>query len=205
MLETLSAWLGAPAFTLAGYAASRAELLGAVLGLCMAVCNIRVNPLAWPLGIASAALYALVFHNAGLQGNALLQGLFITVSLWGWWQWLRGRGDDGRALRVGLLPTGGRALAVGTWLLLWPLVLVVLYAERNLVNAADAFTTAGSVVAQVMLARKRVENWWAWIGVNVVGVLLFAGQQLWLTALLYTLFLITAVIGARAWRRLAAA
>lgn len=205
MLETFSAWLGAPAFTLAGYAASRAELIAALLGVWMVVCNIRVNPLAWPLAIMSSALYGLVFHGAGLHGNALLQGLFIVVALWGWWQWLHGAQADGAALRVG--PLGGRArvLALLTWLTLWPVLLLALNDEISLVSAADAFTASGSVIGQLLLARKRLENWWTWIAVNLVGIVLFASQALWLTVALYVLFLVMAVIGARAWHRLAGA
>lgn len=205
MLDTASAWLGAPAFTLAGYAASRAELIAALLGVWMVVCNIRVNPLAWPLAITSSALYALVFHAAGLHGNAWLQGLFIVVALWGWWQWLRGAGADGAALRVGTLGARGRLLALIGWLLLWPLLLVVLNDDLNPVTAADAFTASGSVIGQLLLARKRLESWWTWIAVNTVGVVLFASQQLWLTVALYLLFLVMATVGARAWRRLASA
>lgn len=205
MLETLSAWLGAPAFHLAGYAASRAELIAALLGVWMVVCNIRVKPLAWPLAITSSALYGLVFHAAGLHGNAWLQALFIVVACWGWWQWLRGAQADGSALRIGTLTPRARWLTLLGWLALWPLLLVALNDDLTPVTTADAFTASGSVIGQLLLARKRLENWWTWAAVNAVGVLLFASQQLWLTVGLYTLFLVMALVGARTWQRRLAA
>jgi nicotinamide mononucleotide transporter len=49
-----------------------------------------------------------------------------------------------------------------------------------------------------------VENWPVWVGVNVVSVALFATKGLWLTTLLYAVFVVLSVLGWRAWRRLAA-
>ena len=63
----------------------------------------------------------------------------------------------------------------------------------------DAWPTAGSVVGQVLLGRKRIENWVVWVMVNAVSVGLFAWKQLWLTAVLYALFTLMSVWGWRAW------
>ena len=97
-MDALVAFLNAPALAYGGLRASVAELAGALLGVAMVGFNMRVNPLGWPLAIASSALYLLVFWQARLYGDAGLQLVFIVVALWGWWQWLRGRQADGRAL-----------------------------------------------------------------------------------------------------------
>ena len=68
----------------------------------------------------------------------------------------------------------------------------------------DAFPTAASVLGQWLLGRKYLENWLAWIVVNIVSVGLFAYKGLWLTVILYTIFIVMSVFGWRAWRRLAA-
>ena len=64
----------------------------------------------------------------------------------------------------------------------------------------DAFTTAGSVLAQVLTARKYREAWLGWIAINGLSVLLFAQQGLWPTALLYAVFAALSVAGWRTWR-----
>jgi nicotinamide mononucleotide transporter len=69
----------------------------------------------------------------------------------------------------------------------------------------DALPTAGSLAGQWLLARKYVDNWPVWVVVNAVSVGLFAWKGLWLTAVLYALFLVMALWGWRAWQRLAAA
>ena len=206
MLGSLIEFLNAPAFALGAFAASRAELLGAVLGVWMVFCNFRVDPLGWPLAIASSALYLLVFAQARLYGDAALQLLFIALALWGWWQWLRGSTADGSALTVRPLTARGRGAALFAFALLWPATgLLLKHGTDTDVPWWDAFPTAGSIVGQVLLARKHVENWIAWLLVNTVAVVLFAYKGLWLTTLLYGLFALLSVIGWRTWARLASA
>lgn len=205
-LAEFTVWLNAALPLPGGLASSRAELLGAALGLAMVVCNIRVHPLAWPLAMLSSALYGLVFWQARLYGDMALQGLFIAVAAVGWWQWLRGRGDDGQPLRVGRLTPRQRGLGLLALVLLTPALALAL--DRGTDAAAvwpDAFVTAGSVLGQLLLVRKKLEHWWAWIAVNAVAVALFASQGLVLTAGLYALFLLMALAGDRAWRARAAA
>jgi nicotinamide mononucleotide transporter len=205
-MDTLVAWLSTTAFAIGAVSASRAELIGAVLGVWMVVCNIRVNPLAWPLAIASSALYLLVFWQARLYGDAGLQVLFIVVALWGWWQWLRGHQADGSKLLVRYLSARGQLALLAAFAVLWPATgLFLLRATDTDVPWWDAFPTAGSVIGQWLLGRKYVENWPAWIVVNIVGVALFAYKGLWLTVGLYLLFLVMAIGGWLAWHRLAAA
>lgn len=202
MLADLVAVLNLPAFALGAFAASRAELLGALLGVWMVLLNMRVNPAAWPLAIASSLLYLLVFWDARLYGDASLQLLFVTVAFWGWWQWLHGRQADGSALEVRHLGPRGRAAALAAFALLWPAIgLLLKHATDTDVPWWDAFPTAGSVVAQVLLGRKYVENWPGWVAVNVVAIGLFAYKGLWLTVGLYALFALLAVAGWRAWSR----
>ena len=92
--------LFAPAFNIWGSAVTWLELLAFVLAIAMVVFNIRVNPLGWPLAIASSLLYFLLFWKSRLYGDASLQIFFVAVAGWGWWQWLRGTDAAGNALGV---------------------------------------------------------------------------------------------------------
>ncbi|HMM84318.1 nicotinamide riboside transporter PnuC [Azohydromonas sp.] len=205
-MDTLWSLVGAPAFVLWGSPVAWAEVVAFVLAVWMVVCNWRVNPLAWPLAMASSALYGLLFADHRLYGEASLQLVFIAVAVWGWWQWVRGTGDDGRALRVRHLDRRHLAGVVAFVLVAWPLLGVFLdrFTDSD-VPFFDALPTVGSLAGQWLLGRKYVENWPAWIGVNVVSVGLFAWKGLWLTVLLYALFVVMATIGWRTWRRRARA
>ena len=205
-LQLLLARFLAPAFTLWTTPVSWLEALAFVLALVMVVLNMRVNPIAWPLAIVSSLLYFVLFWDSRLYGDASLQVFFAIVALWGWWQWLRGKEADGRELQVRRLPKARRWWLLGALAVAWPATGLFLRRYTNTdVPWWDAFPTAASVIGQWLLGRKYLENWLAWVVVNVVSVGLFAYKGLWLTVLLYVLFVALSVLGWRAWRRLLAA
>jgi nicotinamide mononucleotide transporter len=206
VLDSLRALLDtalAPLFTLLGSPVSALELLAFLLALWMVACNLRVNPLGWPLAIVSSGLYGLLFMQSKLYGEASLQVLFMALAGWGWWQWLRGTGDDGQALQVRRMTARARTGAALATLAAWPLAgLLLKHATDSDVPFLDALPTVASATGQILLARKRVENWAVWLFVNVVSVGLFAYKGLWLTVVLYSLFAVLSVVGLRAWQRL---
>jgi nicotinamide mononucleotide transporter len=196
----------AAAFTLWGSPVTWLEVVAFAAAVLMVLANFRVNPIAWPLAILSSLLYALLFADSKLYGEAALQFVFIAAACWGWWQWQRGRGDDGAALRVHHLSRRSIALLAVATLAAWPLAGALLdRATDSDVPYFDALPTVASLLGQLLLARKCVENWPVWVGVNVVSVALFAYKGLWLTTLLYAVFVVLSFVGWRTWRRLAAA
>jgi len=173
-----------------------------VLAIAMVVCNIRVNPIGWPLAIVSSLLYVALFWDNKLYGDASLQVFFALVASWGWWQWLRGTQDGGHALQVRSMGLRGRLAVVVATLALWPALGWFLkhYTDTD-VPWWDAFPTAASVVGQWLLGRKYVENWPMWVVVNAVSIALFAYKGLWVTAVLYAIFLGMSFAGWRAWQQ----
>lgn len=193
----------APAFTLWGSPSTWLEVVAFVLAVWMVLANLRVNPIGWPLAIASSLLYALLFADSKLYGEASLQLFFVVVALWGWWQWLRGTGGDGQALRVHRLAPRHLVMVLVATLAAWPLLALLLARLTDSdVPWLDALPTVASITGQLLLGRKLVENWPTWLAVNVFSVGLFAYKGLWLTVLLYALFAGLSVAGWRAWRRL---
>jgi nicotinamide mononucleotide transporter len=194
--------LFATAFTAWGASTSWLEIIAVVLALAMVVCNIREVHWGWPLAIISSLLYFLLFWRSKLYGDASLQLFFAAVGFWGWFQWLRGHRPDGSVLRVSRLSMRGLALVVVASAVLWPAIgLFLAHNTDTDVPWWDAFPTALSVVGQILLGRKFIENWVIWILVNVVSVSLFAYKGLWLTAGLYLVFIGMSVMGWREWRR----
>jgi len=192
----------AAAFTLWGSPITWLEILAFVLSVAMVLLNLRVNPWAWPLAIASSLLYALLFASSKLYGEAGLQFVFVGVSLWGWWQWLRAPDAADAHTKVGWMSRRGIAVAAFATAAAWPLLaLLLMRLTDSDVPWLDALPTVASVTGQVLLGLKRVENWPVWLAVNLFSVGLFAYKGLWLTTLLYAVFAALSVIGWRAWRR----
>jgi len=194
----------AVAFTLLSSPVTWLEVVAFWIAVLMVFANFRVHPVAWPLAIASSLLYALLFAESKLYGEASLQIVFVVVAFWGWWQWLRGRGADGSALQVHRLNLRQRWLALGATLAAWPLLGLLLHRLTDSdVPYLDALPTVGSLTGQFLLGRKLVENWPVWLAVNVFSVGLFVFKGLWLTVVLYALFVVLSAVGWRAWQEMA--
>lgn len=188
--------------TIAGLATTPLELIAFILAVITVVLNIRQTHWAWLFSIISSAIYAVVFFDVRLYGDMGLQFVFIAVSVWGWSQWLRGAGDA--PLTARWLGNSGRAWSLAAWLAGFVLLSAFLANFTNTdVPHADGFLTAGSLVGQLLLARKKVENWIVWIVVDVLYVVLYVYKGLMLTAVLYGVFVVLAWIGFLTWSKLA--
>ncbi len=191
----------AEAFTLWGSPVTGLEIAAFALSLLMVWCNIKVIHWGWPLAIIASALYAALFAHSKLYAEAGLQLFFIAISIWGWAQWLRGAPTPTtqtgikrwtpNVIAISLATTVGLSVAVG--------LLLKTYTDSD-VPWADAIPSSLSIVAQVLLGRKYLENWLLWLIVNTLSVGLFAYKGLWLTVILYALFAVLSWVGWRAWR-----
>ncbi len=192
----------ATAFTLWGSPTTWLEIVAFILALAMVGFNIRELHWGWPLAVISSLMYFALFWQSKLYGDASLQIFFALIAFWGWWQWLRGAGDASAGLPVVRLSRKGVIWTIALSALLWPVsgYFLKTYTDTD-VPWWDAFPTALSVVGQYLLGRKYIENWLMWIVVNVASVALFAYKGLWLTVILYTLFIALSVAGWRAWQR----
>ncbi len=188
--------------TIAGLTTTPLELISFVLAAITVILNIRQKHWAWLFSIVSSATYAAVFFDARLYGDMGLQFVFIAASVWGWYQWLHG--SDRQPLVVTRLKSSHRAWALAAWLVGFVLLSTFLdnFTDTD-VPHADGFLTAGSLVGQLLLARKKVENWHVWIAVDILYVGLYLYKGLVLTAVLYGVFVLLAIAGLRTWSALA--
>ncbi|QNA89639.1 nicotinamide mononucleotide transporter [Massilia sp. Dwa41.01b] len=193
MLDTLAIF---------GFSTTPLELISFALAVATVLLNIRQNHWAWLFSIAASSTYAVVFFDARLYGDSGLQLVFIAASIWGWVQWLRGAGDT--RLAVSRLDRTGWAWMLGGWALAYLALSWFLQTFTNTdVPHTDGFLTAGSLVGQLLLARKKVENWHVWLVVDVLYVGLYIFKDLHVTAVLYAVFVVLAARGLRAWSNIA--
>lgn len=177
------------------------ELIGVVFGLGYVVFAIRESSWCWPSGIVGALAYVVFFEQQRLPGQSALQAMLAGVCVYGWWHWRRGERTSGRLLvtraRPGVLAATAGAVALGGL----ALGLLLRQSTESVAPFVDGGLVAASLAAQWMAARKWLENWLVWIGVNVVSIVLFVTQGHALTTALYLLYLVMAFVGFRTWRR----
>lgn len=193
-------WLSGTAVTAFGVPTTWAEVLGFATGIVTVWLVVRQHVANWPIGIVNVALLMLVFWSAGLYADAGLQIVYIVLGLYGWWLWVYG-GELRTPLTV-RTTTGTQWVALGVAGVLLTAALW-LFLDRftgSTVPLADAVTTGLSLMATYGQCRKLVESWWLWIAADLIYIPLYGYKGLWLTALLYVVFMALCVAGLRAWR-----
>ncbi len=161
---------------------------------------VRENVWNFPIGLLNVATFSVVFYHSRLFADAGLQVVYFVLGIVGWTLWLRG-GKNHTPLslsRIGSAESAWLCLfVVGSTLCLWQ----TLHYLGGSASFWDALTTSLSLASQWMLNRKQLENWLGWIVVDAIYVPLYISKGLYLTAILYAIFLCMAFIGWKQWHR----
>ena len=184
---------------------SALEWTAAVAGAISVFLSARQNIWSWPTAIVNVSLYTFIFYTSGLYSDMGLQVVYLTLSVYGWYQWLRGGAGHtplkvSRASRRVWITSAIAALAF--WFFLWQ---VTARLPGVSLPWLDSGLTTLSLVAQWMMTRKIVENWVLWIIADIVYVPMYLYKDLHVTAGLYAVFLALAVMGLVQWSRSLAA
>lgn len=173
------------------------EILAFTLSVICVLLSAYGKRLTWPLAIASSATYAIVFAEVRLFGDAALQLVFIALAIYGWMCW---KPNHPHIKQVSDVPHAILPWLIAAWIGLHTAIylLLVRYTSSD-VPQSDAFLTAASLIATYMSARKWRQNWWIWGIADTLYIMLYMYKNLYITALLYGLFVILCLIGWREW------
>lgn len=179
------------------------ELLGAILGFAYILFSIRQSIWTWPVGLLTSVLYVWVFLTTKLYADMGLQIYYVAVSIYGWYEWVKGKSSGTNeklpisrlTLRMGLILS---LVTLSVLLLMW-------YVLKNFTDStvpfADSLATSLSIVATWMLARKILEHWLVWIFVDAFSIGLFWYKGLYPTVILFVIYTIMAVVGFIEWNK----
>jgi len=176
------------------------EMVAAGFGILSVFLSTRQIIWSWPTALVNVSLYAWYFFDQRLYALMALQGFFAAVSLYGWYEWLHG-GAGRTALRVSRIARR-LALALAAFAAAGA-VLLGFVLDRYTEDPSpgiDGSLAVVSLVAQWMMARKYLESWIVWIGVNCVSVPFFFLRGDYATTVQYLVFLGLAVSGFLHWR-----
>ena len=178
------------------------ELAGSVLSIIYLYLSIKQRVSLWIFGFLCSLLYVVVFFQSKFYADMSLQFYYLGVSVLGWISWKAGKPENRKELPVKRTTPLSGAIILVIALVLYFLYYFILseYTDSPLPKA-DAFTTALSIVATWMLARKMIEHWWLWIIVDSVSAGLYFYKALYPTAILFVIYTIMAIIGYRQWKK----
>lgn len=180
------------------------EIIGTAIGLIYLWLEYRASIYLWIAGIVMPAIYVFVYYDAGLYADFGINIYYLLAAVYGWISWKYGKSRDAAtALPITRLPLKHLPVLTGVFItafvgIAWILIRLT---DSN-VPWLDSFTTALSIIGMWMLARKYVEQWWAWILVDVVCCGLYIYKELYFTSVLYGLYAIIAIFGYFKWKRM---
>ena len=184
----------------AQYAGSWLEFAGFVSGIVGVYLVANESIWNWPVGIVNVSIYAVFFYLGKFPADAGLQIFFLILSILGWWSWLKG-GTDQTELSVSTLAPRSWGFILAAWVIGTAICYPVAKGLEGKWPFWDSFLTIGSVLAQVLVNKKKVENWLLWIAVNTCYVPIFFYRGWYMSAVLYFIFWCLAIAGFVNWRR----
>ena len=193
MIENITTWLWG----------NKVELLGAVLGLLYIFYSIRQHILTWPVGLLTSVFYVIIFFQSGFYADMGLQVYYVIISIYGWYFWSKGKRPADtekipvKTCRKNLL----LKLSIITTIIFFVILLILKNFTNSTVPIMDSLTTAFSITATWMLARKYIEHWIIWIFVDIVSAGLYIYKNLWPTVILFMVYTVMAYLGFIEWKK----
>lgn len=176
------------------------EVIAVITGLLCVYLAAKNKIWNWPFAIVSVTLYLYIFYEARLFADMGLQVYFLAINIYGWYYWSQ------KPFKESKQPV--KQITKRQILVAIPAVLVFTFILGSLLKYTtasypyiDSFCAACSLVAQVLLARKVVQNWLIWVFVDIIYVAVYLVKDLHLTAAMYAVYVVIAAIGYRDWQR----
>lgn len=177
------------------------ESTGVITGILCVYLAAKNNIWNWPIAIISVAIYIVIFLEAKLYADTGLQFYFLGMNLYGWYFWSR-KPKDAPKVPVKRINKMELLISLACIALFTVLLGFFLFKQTDAAFPfIDSFCTACSLVAQVFLARKILENWLIWVFVDIIYVGIYLAKDLHLTAGMYALYIYIALSGYWAWKK----
>jgi nicotinamide mononucleotide transporter len=174
------------------------EAVAAFFGFLCVGLTIRRNVLCWPAGLVQVFLYIFIFYDARLYADMVLHIIYVGLSIYGWIYWSRSK-------RSGLTVVT-RMNNIMPWVVImiagasiWGYSLAT-FTDAS-VPYLDSLVVMASLIAQWLMARKKLESWYFWILADIVAIGIYGYKELYITSGLYLAFLVMAMAGYFAWRK----
>jgi nicotinamide mononucleotide transporter len=177
------------------------EMIAVIFAIAYLILAIQENILCWPAALISTFIYVFLFFDVNLYMESALQIFYIIMAIYGWRLW-RHHTDDNQDLHISVWPIYYHLIALSSLAIL---VVVSAILLKNNTDAAypwiDSFTTWGAVITTWMVARKILENWIYWLVIDSAALYLYIQRDLYLTAILFVLYIILCFVGFHQWQK----
>ncbi len=183
------------------------EIFGFTVGLVYLWYEYHANPKLWIASIIMPMISMWIYYSRGIYADFAINIYYFLIAIYGYIAWtFNFKKREKAELPIRRAPLAAWIGCIAAFVALWSFICWVLVSYTDsTVPVVDAFTTALSIVAMWMLARKYLEQWLAWLVVDAVCIGLYFYKEIYFYAVLYALYTIIAYIGYRKWQGLMAA
>ena len=176
------------------------EFLAAILTLLCVWLTTKRHIMSWPIGIVAIILYSFIFIEVKLYADFFLQIVFLFQGLYGWYNWSQNKNNINEVIIY--KPTAlNRVWSANAILFLYITIshILIHYTDAS-VPYADAYLTSICIVANWMLSKRNIDNWYLWIYADFLYIGLFCYKGLYVSAILYFILGLIAIKGLLNWK-----
>jgi len=176
------------------------EVLAFMSGVVNVYLVTRCSLWNWFFGITTVSLYAYIFFNTKLYADMGLQGVFLFFQFYGLYQWRYGSQEKKPLVMQIINYATCLSLALIAVVLFAGISFILKYNTDSTTIYADASITALSLIAQWMMSKKYLQHWLLWIVIDIISIGLYVSKTLYLTVLLYSIFMLLCIKGYYQWK-----
>lgn len=184
------------------FGTSPLEWCGVITGILCVWLAAKNNIWNWPIAIVSVLIYIFIFFESKLYADMGLQFYFFGMNIYGWYYWSKQKNNQTETRPISLI-TKNEILFSTAGIIIFTLALGFLLHKNTDASFPfiDSFCTACSLIAQIFLARKVLQNWLIWIFVDAIYVGVYFSKDLYATGLMYALYIVIATMGYLDWKK----
>ncbi len=159
--------------------------------------------LVYPTGIIGVLLASYIYYfisDPPLYADAILNIYYFFMSIYGWYNWVQKKNDQ-LIFPISWCNKKELFIGLGIFIFFWGLIYYMLISITNSnTPVLDSLVSSTAVISMWWMAKRKMENWMAWIASNIVAIPLNFYKGFMLFTVMYILFLGLAVSGFNEWK-----
>ena len=162
------------------------------------------NILVYPTGIIGVLLAAYVYFfmsQPPLYADATLNIYYFLMSVYGWYNWSRKK-ESTLVYPISWCTRKELWIGIGFFIFFWALIFTALdrFTDSN-TPILDSLVSSSAITAMWWMAKRKIENWLAWIFSNIVAIPLNFYKEFMVFTVMYIIFLGLAWMGYVEWKK----
>lgn len=163
------------------------------------------NILVYPTGIIGVILaswaYLFIAHPP-LYADGILNIYYFGMSAYGWYNWMQKNDSDTDTFPISWCTKSELTTGIIGFVLAWAAIYFLLhYMTNSNTPFLDALVSSTAMTAMWWMAKRKIENWIAWIVSNIVAIPLNFYKGFMLFTVMYVIFLVLAYMGYLSWKK----